>query len=170
MNERTQQPPRRVRAIFRALSVLTAVEAGLGLALTACVTLLVPFHYATLSSLEGHPYSRSLSLLYLLGSTSALFDGVLLASSALLWKLRRTGLVLLSWTLIGEVVCVVGIVSMFTSGFSSNAESYVLGMGLMPFSPQIVTVFPIIAAILIYFAYRYLGIPAHEVEERPLTH
>lgn len=147
---------------MRALSVITAIEGALGLAGTIFIDVSYRFHYAAMSSLQGAQPSGSLSLLYLLGCISALFSLLLLASSALLWKLRRKGLASLSWTLVAEVLCLVTISFIFTSRFSSTAQSYMLGMGLMSFTPQIVTAFPIVAGILIYFAYRYLGIPAHE--------
>ena len=159
MSRSESEAPKR---ILRVLSVITAIEGGLGLAATMFIDLPYPFHYAALSGLRGGESSRSLSLLYLLGLISTLFSALLLASSALLWKLRRKGLALLSWTLVAEVFCFFGITFVFTSRFSSNAQSYMLGMGLMPFTPQIVTAFPILAGILIYRAYRHLGIPPHE--------
>lgn len=146
------------------LSILTIAEGGLGLLLTTCVIILVPFHYATLNNLEGRPYPHSLWLLYLLASASAVFDLMLLGASVSLWKLQRRGLVALICVLIAEFVCVLCIIFSFSSRVFSQAQSYMMGMGLIPFSPQIVTAFPIVAGILIFFAYRYLGIPARPIE------
>ena len=41
---------------------------------------------------------------------------------------------------------------------------YIVGMALTPFSVQVVTAFPLVAGILIFLAYRHLGIPARPIE------
>jgi hypothetical protein len=41
--------------------------------------------------------------------------------------------------------------------------SYVTVGGNMALAVQLVTAFPLIAAVLIFFAYRYLGIPARSL-------
>src|SRR6266550_4330164 len=137
------QIPGRLRAIFRVLSVLTLVEGGLGFLLAAFNIIAVPFYYKTLEKLLGHPYSHSSSLLYLIGVAGFLF--------------------LLICVLITEFVSILSIIAIFTPRGFSKAVGFMVGMGLMPFAPQIVTAFPIVAGILVFLAYRYLGIPARPI-------
>jgi len=157
------QIPGRLRAIFRVLSVLTLVEGGAGFLLAAFNIIAVPFYYKTLEKLLGHPYSHSSSLLYLIGFAGLLFDLMLLAAGVLLWKQQRRALFLLICVLITEFVSTLSIIAMFTPRGFSKAVGFIVGMGLMPFAPQIVTAFPIVAGILVFLAYRYLGIPARPI-------
>ncbi len=46
----------------------------------------------------------------------------------------------------------------------AKAHGFILGAGLMGFTPQFVTAFPIVAGMLIFLAYRYLGIPARPIQ------
>src|SRR5882762_10244251 len=68
-NEETQIP-RRVRVIFRVMSVLTFVEGGTGLFWTVLNVILVPFHLKTLENLVGHSYPYWAPLLYLISPLS----------------------------------------------------------------------------------------------------
>ncbi len=52
---------------------------------------------------------------------------------------------------------------LLAAGVLAEAVVFLVGMGLMPFAPQIVTAFPIVAGILVFLAYRYLGIPARPI-------
>jgi hypothetical protein len=84
---------------------------------------------------------------------------MLLAAGALLWKLQRRGLLLLICVLLAEVVFVLSILAVGASKGFAPPVGFIVGMGLFPFVAQGVTVFPIIAGILIPFAYRYQGMP-----------
>jgi hypothetical protein len=89
---------------------------------------------------------------------------ILLVAGVLLWKRQRRGLVVLTGTLIAELVCGIGpaIVNAVhgAQGISTSEHALLVGLALFPVFPQILTAFPLVAGILIFFAYRYLGIPA----------
>jgi hypothetical protein len=140
------------------------VEGGLGFLFSALSIIAVPFNYKTLEDLVGHPYPHSAALLYLTGSVNLIFEVMLVVAGVLLWKLQRRGLLLLICVLIAEFISVLGIMAIFAPRGQSKALGFIMGMGLMPFALQIVTGFPIVAGILIFFAYRYLGIPARAIE------
>ena len=161
----SEQPsiPGRARTIFRLLSVLTLIEAVLGLLLTAFEISMGSYHNRALETLLGRAYSDSW-LVYLIELIALAFNVLLLAAGALLWKQQRRGLRLLICILIAEFIFVLGLGGAFASGGLSKVQDYLVGMGVMPFSPQIVTAFPIVSGILIFFAYRYLGIPAKPTE------
>src|SRR5258708_39094296 len=146
--------PRRLRSIFRVLSGLTLADGSVGFILAAHNIINVPVDSTALEHLIGHPYSHSSSLLYSIDSANLVLNVMLLAAGALLWKLRRRGLLLLICVLLAEVVFVLSILSVGASkGFEPRVGLFVV-LGLLPIDAQAVTVFPIVAGILIPFAYR----------------
>jgi hypothetical protein len=149
--------PRRLRSIFRVLSGLTLADGSVGFILAAHNIINVPVD--STEHLVGHPYSHSSSLLYSIDSANLVLNVMLLAAGALLWKLQRRGLLLLICVLLAEVVFVLSILAVGASKGFAPPVGFIVGMGLFPFVAQGVTVFPIIAGILIPFAYRYQGMP-----------
>ena len=99
-------------------------------------------------------------MLYFLASANVVFNLALLYAGGLLWKLKRRGLLVLISLLAVEFFYI--LVSAATA--ASNEYDIILSIGLMPFAIQVVTAFPIVAGVLIFFAYRYLGIPARPTE------
>lgn len=173
MNEAVP-PPRRVRTIFRVLSVLTFVAGGLGLLVTASEITLGPTEKRAVESVYGQPYP-DVWLVYLVESISLIFNGMLVRVGTFLWKHQRRGLLLLIAVLVGEFFyCIVFsvlldfVVAGDKAGTASQAlgiaHGYILGAVLWGFIPQFVTAFPIVAGILIFFAYRYLGIPPRPIQ------
>jgi hypothetical protein len=151
--------PRRLRSIFRVLSGLTLADGSVGFILAAHNIINVPVDSTALEYLIGHPYSHSSSLLYSIDSANLVLNVMLLAAGALLWKLQRRGLLLLICVLLAEVVFVLSILAVGASKGFAPPVGFIVGMGLFPFVAQAVTVFPIVAGILIPFAYRCQGMP-----------
>jgi hypothetical protein len=91
----------------------------------------------------------------------------------LLWMLRRRGLFLVSWTLVAEIAYFFILdtgMTMYVHHKMGGGEffenfSYITLGGNVVLAVQLVTGFPVIAAVLIFFAYRYLGIPARPLPE-----
>lgn len=169
MSEQEISMPRRLRVIFRALSVLTSLEGAFGLLLTAMTMLVFPFVRPTLEDIVAHPYSHSALLLYAMALANVAFDVMLAIASVLLWKLQRRGLFLVVCTLLAEATYLAGItaVQMYfvlrrrsDSAPFSESLGAMSGVGNMSLGVQLATAFPIVAGVLIFFAYRYLGIPA----------
>lgn len=154
--------PRRLRAIFRTLSVLTLLEGFVGFLIAADSIASGPMTYRALQQLNGQQtYPSSLRLLYFLASANVVINLVLLYAGRLLWKLKRRGLLVLIYVLAIEFFY---ILVFSTTTAPSREHGIILGFGLMPFVIQVVTAFPIAAGVLIFFAYRYLGIPARPTE------
>jgi len=101
----------------------------------------MPPHFDCYTSWQAQTLSSTLFFLYAAG---------------LLWKLKRRGLLVLIYVLGLELFYI--LVSATTA--PSKEYGIILGIGLMPFAIQVVTAFPVVAGVLIFFAYRYLGIPA----------
>jgi hypothetical protein len=156
--------PKKIKTIFRVLSVLTLLEGGLGLLMTASALVLGLFKYEALDLLSGYKHPKlNFVYVYLIGFGDVVFMAALVIAGLLLWKQRRRGLQVLAWTLVAEFFLVVLFAFTFLPfvGFGySSTQSYIVGTAAVPFTPQIITAFPIIAGFLIFFAYRYLGIPA----------
>jgi hypothetical protein len=150
--------------IFRLLSVLTLLE-GFGGAVLTIVGL--PLNWMFLQKV-AHPFAHATLLMYLVGLINLLFAVMLIVAGTLLWILRRRGLLLRTWTLIAEIFyCFIldtGI-SMYMYDRTGSGEffqnfSFITVAGNVVIAIQLGTAFPIIAAVLIFLAYRYLGIPA----------
>ena len=156
MNGETETP-RRLRVIFRVLSVLTLLEGFVGFLIAADTIATGPINYRALQHLDGQTHAAALRLLYFLGSANVALNLVLLYAGELLWKLKRRGLLVLIYVLAIEFFY---ILVFSTTTAPSKEYGIILGFGLLPFAIQVVTAFPIVAGVLIFFAYRYLGIPA----------
>jgi len=153
--------PRRLRVIFRVLSVLTLLEGFVGFLIAADGIATDVINYKALQQLNGqqtHP--SALRLLYFLASANVVFNLVLLYAGGLLWKLKRRGLLVLIYVLAIEFFYIL----VCTTTAPSKEYGIILGFGMLPFAIQVVTAFPIVAGVLIFFAYRYLGIPARPTE------
>jgi hypothetical protein len=104
----------------------------------------------------------------LIWSADLIVEVMLLAAGAFLWKMKRRGLFLLIAVLVTEFIYAASIslalLAPRTGSALAKGFGYLVGMGLSPLSVQIVTAFPLVAGILIFFAYRYLGIPARPIE------
>lgn len=165
--------PRRLRTIFRILSVVTLLEATVGLFWIGLQMSVLAFHREAAFNFPGGPYPHLESLVYLMTSANLLFIGTLIAAAILLWKLRRRGLFLLAWTLLIECAYFLGIVAVGTYlGMNGDSARKVLAstfsvataFGTAGLGIQLFTGFPLIAGVLIFFAYRYLGIAARTPE------
>ena len=150
------ETPRRLRAIFRVLSVLTLLEGFVGLLIASDTVATGPINYRALQHLDGQTHAPALRLLYFLASANVVFNLALFYAGGLLWKLKRRGLLALIYVLVIEFVYIL----VYVTTAPSKEYGIILGFGLLPFAIQVVTAFPIVAGVLIFFAYRYLGIPA----------
>ena len=155
--------------IFRTLSVLTLLEGSVGFLVAADSIAMGPFSYKALQHLEGQNYPSAVQLIYFITIASLVFCLLLLYVGRLLWKLRRRGLSALIYVLAAEFFYSLIFITTVMSTHSffrapSKGYAFILGMGLMPFAIQVVTAFPIISGVLIFFGYRYLGIPARPTE------
>ena len=159
MNEETILP-KRVRLIFRTLSVLTLLVGLVGFLIAADSIATGPIYYRALQHLHGQTHPSALRMLYFLASANVVFNLALLYAGGLLWKLKRRGLLVLISLLAVEFFYIL----VFAGTAASNEYDIILGIVLMPFAIQVVTAFPILAGVLIFFAYRYLGIPARPTE------
>ena len=156
--------PLRLMTIFRVLSVLTLLEGLAGVVLTIVG---LPLNWRVLQKIVHQPFAHSTLLIYFVALVNLAFAVVLLVAGPLLWMLRRKGLFLVAWTVVAETVYFIldlGITWYVYVGagggeFFQNLD-YITGAGNIVLAVQLVTAFPIIAAVLIFFAYRYLGIPA----------
>jgi hypothetical protein len=111
--------------------------------------------------LIGYHNSHVAWLLYPIDCANLLINTILLVASALCWKLQRKRLPLLSCALVTEVIFVNLILAMGASeGFSKPAGS-IVGRALIPFIPQAITLFPIVAGILVFFTYRNIAKTAY---------
>jgi hypothetical protein len=173
MDAQPLNAPRRLRTVFRVLSLVSSLEGAFGLFLTAIMMLVFPFAKSGLENVVTHSDSHSTLLLYMMALTNAAFDVALLIAGALLWKLQRRGLFLLVCTLLAEAAYFLGIVAIemhfgLKRGTGPSAFSETLGamagVGNISLGVQLATGFPIVAGILIFFAYRYLGIPARPIK------
>lgn len=166
MSQETQTL-RRVRRIFRVLSILTFLEGGLGLFATLVTIRMGRIHFEALEYLLGYKYPHGW-LVYAIECVNFSFCVVLFAVAALLWKQQRRGLFRLVCVLAAEFLYCVVFAMAFVGPRGDpalfKAHGYITGMAMMPFSLQIVTAFPVIAGILIFFAYRYIGIPARSID------
>lgn len=149
--------------------MLTLFEGSVGFLVAADSIAMGPFSYKALQHLEGQNYPSAVHLIYFIAIASLVFSLLLLYVGRLLWKLRRRGLSALIYVLAAECFYSLILITTVMSTHSffrapSNGYSFILGMGLTPFAIQVVTAFPIIAGVLIFFAYRYLGIPARPTE------
>ena len=92
------------------------------------------------------------------------FMFALITAGMHLWKLDRRGLRILVYTLLAELIYLIGIATVSMAFHNSNAlgrnVGAMAGVGNLALGLQIVTGFPIVAGILVFFAYRYLSIPA----------
>jgi hypothetical protein len=163
MNE-YEATARRVRIICRALSILALAEGGLGVLLTMWVVKMGPLYAVRLQTLWADRFPHNW-VVYAVGFISLPFNVMLLVAGGFLWKRQRKGLLLLTCVLIAELTfglapAIINVTYGRAQAFS-NVQAFLVGIALFPFFPQILTVFPLIAGILIFFAYRYLGIPAH---------
>lgn len=147
------------------LSGFAFAVGSLGFLLAAHNIITVSFDSKTLEYLAGYSYPHARLLLYLMDSANLLFGVMLLAAVVLLWKLERRGLLLLICVLITEFIFVLCIIVDIAAskGFSKPLD-FMVGRGLFPLAPQLVTAFPIVAGILIFFAYRYQRTSARAVE------
>jgi hypothetical protein len=176
-----QQTPMRqkLRVIFRVLSVITSLESACGLFFTVMAMLVYPFVSTTLENKLVYPYLHPRLVMYLMSFANILFDGLLLIAGVLLWKFRRRGLFLLAYTLVAEVVYFIAILLVEVGGEMIKAHLALLsgdrgplqgtlgammGVGNMSLGIQFITAFPIVAGVLIFFAYRYLGISARPLQ------
>jgi hypothetical protein len=171
--------PKRLNIIFRVLSVLTSAEAVFGLLFTAMMMLVFPNVRTTLENRVVHPYLRPVLVMYLMALANVAFNVALVIASIFLWKLQRRGLFLLSCTLLAEAIYFMWI--LFIEVGTEMVKTHIdllkgernpiqgtfgamMGVGNVSLYIQFLSAFPIVAGVLIFFAYRYLRIPA-----RPLN-
>jgi hypothetical protein len=154
--------PKRLRMIFRVLSAVTLLEGLGGIYSVAADISIVPI---TLKLMQ-RPYIHSTWLLFPMAAMNLLFVVILFVAGAFIWKLQRRGLFLLACTLLAELVYFIGtiVISIFLERPSSTNFVFLVAAGNTPIGLQIFTAFPIVAGILIFFAYRYLGIPARPLK------
>jgi hypothetical protein len=163
------QMPMRLMAIFRVLSVLTLLEGLAGVVLTI---VRLPMDWMMLQKM-ANPVPHSTLLIYLIALVNLAFAVTLVVAGTLLWMLRRRGLFLVSWTLVAEIAYFFILdtgMTMYVHHKMGGGEffenfSYITLGGNVVLAVQLVTGFPVIAAVLIFFAYRYLGIPARPLPE-----
>ena len=170
----TQAPTSgRLRAILRVLSVLSLLEGAMSLLAVMAQLFLIPFDQQAVEKFVTRPYAHAATLLYLMASMNLVFAVALFVAGVFLWRLRRKGLLLLVCTLIGEAAYFMSLsgVVMFLHRSADGASrelsrtiSALTGVGNFALGLQLVTAFPIVAGVLIFFAYRYLGIPAHRFD------
>lgn len=161
--------PGRLKTIFRILSVATLLEATVGLFWIGLQMFVLAFRREAAFNLPGGPYPHLETLVYLMTSADLLFIATLLVAAILLWKLRRRGLFLLAWTILAELAYLGVIIALGTylgtSGDTARKSlagtlNLALAFGNAGLGIQLFTAFPLIAGVLIFFAYRYLGIAA----------
>ena len=153
--------PKRLRIIFRVLAAVTLLEGLIGLYGVAFDMSIVPLTLEYMKHTQGsYVYSRP--LLFLMAAINLVFEVLLFFAGAFLWKLQRRGLFLLVCTLLGEIVSFIGalIVSIHLDRPHSGNVTFLVGTGNIALGLQMLTAFPIVAGVLIFLAYRYLGIPA----------
>jgi hypothetical protein len=166
MNEDAEMPTR-VRLIFRVLSTFTLVEGMVGVLITLWNIIAGRRFYAfEMNTLIGSAYPHMWHI-YAISCATLPFNLMFLVAGALLWNLDRRGLFTLICTLTAEIAI------FFTFVFHnvlngahglSNVQGFLVGLALFPVFPQILTAFPFVAGILIFFACRYIGIPARQVQ------
>jgi hypothetical protein len=162
----------RPKMILRILSVFTLLEGFAGILAVAFQSYMVPLDQEVLGKVVSQPYIHSPALLYSTAFLNLIFAVMLIFAGTFLWKLKRSGLMLLVCTLLAEVlyfVCISG-VTMYLHRSSNEASrelsktiAALTGVGNFFLGLQLLTAFPIVAGILIFFAYRYLGIPPRAV-------
>ena len=161
--------PRRLRIIFRALSAITLLESIFGVLLTALAMFSFPFIRATLEKNVVHPHHPAL-VFYTMALANVGFSVVLVIASVFLWKLQRRGLFLLACTLLAETLYFISVlfvvvgtelirahIALLTLAQSPSESTLdaMTGVGNMAVVVHLLTAFPIVAGILILFAYRY---------------
>jgi hypothetical protein len=164
MNEDLNMP-RRVRVIFRVLAILSFVEGLGGVLLTIMNAKMVPIYITSdVLSVNSNQVAR---LLYAVSYISLPFNCMLLVAGVFLWKVQRRGLSVLAWIIIVELASVtaaalIGAVRTM-HGHEIPDLGFFLGVAIFPVGLQVITAFPVVAGILIFFAYRYIGIPTRQL-------
>lgn len=147
--------------------MLTLLEGLAGVILTIAG---LPLNWAAFHKVVPQ-FAHAVLLTYFVGLINLAFAVTLFIAGTLLWMLRRRGLFLVAWTLVAEIVyfCVLDLgVTMYvyrkmgSGDFFLNFSLVTLG-GNAALAVQLTTAFPVMAAILIFLAYRYLGIPARSL-------
>ncbi len=149
---------------MRVLAVANVVEAAVGiLGLWMSLVIAKGIHAG------GHPLPPG--PFYGMLCVNLLFVGMLVVSAVLLWRLRRRGLWLLAWTLAAEVVYLLVVwtaPSIALHGarphlrLPPKALDAAVLAGNMPVGLEILSGYPLLAGVATFFAYRYLGVPAHK--------
>jgi hypothetical protein len=156
--------PKKIKMLFRVLAVTSLLEAFIGTVMVVLSMRTIP-HVQSLFR-EQHP--RLAPILYLMNLADLVFAGMLILAGAYLWKLQRRGLRIILFTLAIELAYFLGILVNAMRSDSAAAKlstfSFALGLGNMGLSIQGFTGFPIVALVLVFFIYRYLGIQARPSE------
>jgi hypothetical protein len=161
---------------MRVLSIVTLVEGADGL-FTVVSTLPVTVGPLRALLLENHAHAEW--ALYGMVAANLIFNSMLLICGLRIWKLDRSGLRLLVWTLCAEAVYFVAVALLASSPYFwpgplrkliSDTIAPFTGFANMGLSLQVITAYPLLAAVLIFFSYRWLGIHQGRDELQTKSH
>jgi hypothetical protein len=158
--------PRKAETLMRVLAVINVLEGAGGLFMVALAldTILGPFR-----GLVPGTRQHAGSAVYAMAFANVAFACLLFISASLLWRLKRSGLLLLLCTLCSEVVYFLTLVATLMHRESArlphsqgpaSAFAPLFGFANMGLGVQVLTAYPLIAGVLIFLAYRSIAIPA----------
>jgi hypothetical protein len=156
---------KKARLVLRILAVITGLEA-LGGAAFLGLDVVISYSLSRTPRV-GDGHLPNIFFYYVF--VNILFASMLAFSAVLLWKLRKTGIALLSATVACEVVYFLAPVPILTaSSDSAQQVGAFLGVGNVGIGLQLVTAFPLVAFILIALCFRYLRADeSHSYERKP---
>jgi hypothetical protein len=146
--------------IMRVLAVTCLLEAVSGLLVLVSGVASFPYLAGRLG-LQG-PHMRS--IFYSSASVNMILMLLLVISAVLLWKLERKGLIFLTWILGIEILYFIGTSVISYIERTDLSLSTVMGLGDACLGVQIWTAYPLVAAVLIFLAYRSQRMPARKMK------
>jgi hypothetical protein len=167
--------PKRATFIMRGLALANVLEGTVGMFMLAnfTATALDPVARSVLIAFPKSPLAFWISF-----PTDFAFIALLFVSASLLWRLRKSGLALLAWTLVSEsllfvALSIVHALLVFPGGSNAQIQVAQLQAVLFLLSPifgiQFVTLYPLLAGLFIYLAYRVLAAPPEQPTAGPAS-
>lgn len=154
--------PKKLKLIYQALSLVTLLEGVVGVLIAGFEI----FHVPKIERLLGSKFPHFALAFYCMDSANLLFNGLLIVAGVLLWRMRRRGLFLLFCTFAVELIYFIAFVAIAmdfkprpvadTRTFADTLTA--AGGANMSLAVQAFTGYPVVALVLVFLAYRYLGL------------
>ena len=144
---------KKAHSVLKVLAVITGLEAIGGIVFLG-LDIVMSYMLSRIPR-TGDGHLPNIFFYYVF--VNSLFVAMLAVSTALLWKLRKSGIALLSATIACEIVYFFAPVPILTArSDSAQIVGAFLGVGNVGIGIQLVTAFPLVAFILIALCFHYL--------------